>query len=354
MAIERVPGLLTEVLYDGVDIRAQIDPWLLELTFVDHLEGTEPDAIEVKVEDRQRLFQGPLYARKGAALGFAFGLEGGAVFESRQGYLIDEINVDGPPDVVTWRAIGQVPSGALHTRVSRAWTGTTLTELAQAVGRQHGLEVVVEAERVQLRYVCQQDESDLAFLKRLAEDYGLILQLRGSKSGGKPLVVITGLDRLMTRPPVFEVPRREVTRFRFRDKTTPGAAGAYTRYFDSSLKELVEIEVAEEPVLGRDRITRQPAAALRGRGHKLRTVRRQAPEVHVRRALKSPAGFEHEATLTLPGNPLVRSGVTLQLPVEGEEGWAVNGGLWLAVHSRHTLEVGSGYTTEVTIRRQRR
>lgn len=353
MAVERVPGLVTSVWYDGVDVSAKLDPYLLELTFVDHLEGTEPDAIEVKVEDRQRLFQGPLYPRKGAALRFAFGLEGGSTFESRRGYLVDEISVEGPPDVVTWRAIGQVPSAALHTRVSKAWAGTTLADLARTIGQQHGLQVVVEAEQVQLRSLIQHEESDLAFLKRLAQDFGLVLQLRPAKDGERPLVVLTGLDALLKQPPVFELTRQGCMRYRFRDKTIPGAAGAYTRYFDSSLKELVEIEVKQEEVQGRDRVTRQPAQGLQGKGHKIRTRHRAAPEVHVRRALKSPTSYEHEATLTVPGTSKLRSGAVVSLPADGEHGWGINGGLWVVIHSRHALRVGEGYTTELTLRRKR-
>ena len=355
MALKQVRGLSCTVWYGGKDISARVDPYLSRLAYVDHLEGEEPDAIEVELEDRQRLFQGPLYPVKGSLLAFSFGFDSGVRFQSAKGFLLDEIEVNGPHDLVTWRATGNLPSGNLHTRVSKAWEGTTLEVIARSIARKHGLEVVANLEGIALSRVTQADEGDLAFLKRLAKDYGLTCSYKAGGLDGqsRPTLVLVGAEKLEAAAPIYEIPRSLCTRYRFRDKVQPGSRGAYTRYFDSDLKELVEFEVTEGATMETDPFLKGPVATLRGRGHQIR--RRQVGnkahhEVRSRRALRSSKGYEHEATLTLPGEARLRSGVVASMPTDGADGWGNNGGNWLVIHSRHALGE-DGYSTELTVRR---
>lgn len=168
------------------------------------------------------------------------------------------------------------------------------------------------------------------------------------------MLVLLKAEALEQRPPVFELPRTAVTRFRFRDKTQPGSRGSYTRYFDSDLKDLVEFEVRVGPDQVYDGLLKKTVPGLWGRSqqlrHRLRGGRANV-EVHAKRALRSSKTFEHEATLTCDGQPRLRSGVTVSLPADGVEGWGANGGQWIVLHSRHTLNVDQGYTTEITLRK---
>lgn len=341
------------LLYEGQAFSAQLAPFVGSLTYVDHLGGEEPDAIEVELQDRQRLFQGPLYPRRGAALAFAFGFGPDDPFESGQGFEIDEIEVNGPPDTVRMRALGNVPSSRMHDRVSYAWKGVTLEQIARSIAARHGLAVTVDAD-IQLGRITQTDESDLAFLKRLAKDYGLVCSLKGNGKSEPAALVILKAEALEQRAPVYILGRSSLTRWRFRDKITPGSRGSYTRYFDSELKELVEFEVKVDPDQVWDGLLKRKVPGLWGRSQQVRTLHR-APrpslQVHAKRALRSSKSFEHEATLTMPGQVRIRAGVTVELPVDGVDGWGALGGRYLVYHSRHRLEVQGGYTTECTVRK---
>jgi len=292
--------------------------------------------------------------RRGAALSFRFGQRQANMFESGQGFEIDEIEVDGPPDVVRLRALGNIPSSRIHDQVSYAWEGVTLEQIARSIAAKHGLAVSTDTGGIALRRMTQHDESDLAFLKRLARDYGLVCSLKGDKLGTPAVLLLLRAEALEQRPPVFELDRKAVTRFRFRDKIRPGSRGSYTRYFDSDLKDLVEFEVKVAPDMVFDGLLKKAVPGLWGKSQQLRHRLRGGPAnvaINARRALRSSKTYEHEATLTCDGNPRLRSGVTVLLVTEGVDGWGANGGAWIVIHSRHSLNVDQGYTTELTIRK---
>lgn len=354
MAVNHVAEARAEVIYEGLDCSALVTPYLHQLVYVDHLHGEEPDALEVELEDRQRLFQGPLAPRRGAALSFRFGQRADNHFESGQGFEIDEIEVNGPPDVVRLRCLGNVPSSRIHDQVSYAWEGVSLDQIARSIAAKHGLVVSTESTGIALRRMTQHDESDLAFLKRLAKDYGLVCSLKGDKQGTPAVLLLLKAESLERRPPVYELGRSACTRYRFRDKIQPGSRGSYTRYFDSALKDLVEFEVKVSPDEVFDGLLKKTVPGLWGRSqqlrHRLRGGRANV-EVHAKRALRSSKTFEHEVTLTCSGEPRLRSGVTIILPTEGVDGWGASGGTWIVLHSRHTLNADQGYTTEITLRK---
>jgi len=177
---------------------------------------------------------------------------------------------------------------------------------------------------------------------------------RGARTATPAVPLSRKPEPLGRRPPVSELGRSACTRYRFRDKIQPGSRGSYTRYFDSSLKDLVEFEVKVSPDEVFDGLLKKTVPGLWGRSqqlrHRLRGGRANV-EVHAKRALRSSKTFEHEVTLTCSGEPRLRSGVTILLPADGVDGWGANGGTWIVLHSRHTLNADQGYTTEITLRK---
>ena len=336
-----------QVWLQGRDITLALEPYLRKLTYVDHLEGDEPDALEIELEDRGRIFQGPRYPSRGDSIRFRFGMEGQTLFDSRLGFQIDEIEVEGPPDVVVLRAVSSLPTSAIHDRRSRVWEGVTIEQIARAVAAKHNLKVRVDADQVSWTRITQHDESDWQFLKRLAREYGLLASIKARAPGqdemdGPPLLVLHKSEALEGLQPVFEAFRNDVKKFHFRNKITAGERGSYTRWFDSSLKALVEFEATPE----------HPARDLQGKSPRLttrgRTESQGNAQVKARRPLRESKGDEQQATLTFPGNRLLIAGANLTLPVDE---WSRLGGIYQILSSRHVMEVSGGYEVEATLRR---
>jgi hypothetical protein len=85
-----------------------------------------------------------------------------------------------------------------------------------------------------------------------------------------------------------------------------------------------------------------------GDGHEIRTVGvGQAAGAHVQGASSNAKKDEEKNSLTLPGDPRLVASALVNLT-----GWGRNDGIWLIKESEHILEMASGYTTKITLRRQ--
>jgi phage protein D len=371
--MKRVVELQAKIYYENVDISTNIEKYLLELTYKDNLKGDTPDTITVKLEDSLRIFQGPLYPVKGAAVAFEFGVNTSDTFKSGKGWRIDQIDVNGGStgDIVTWVASGQLPSAALHTRMCNAWKNTTLEDVANAISKKHGMELVYECkENIKLLRLDQVNETDLGVVKRLAKEYGLTAELgrignnlnvvkRLAKEYGltcsikggkeKPTLVITDLDLVRSKPPAFVINRHDCLSYHFNDRAGLNTKGRYTRWFDPEQKKLIEFEHNRPGGSVKDGLTKGSTEKLEGRGQQDRAIVREALEVHAARVGKAPEASERKADLTLPGNTSLLSGVVLELP---EDEWLKNGGVWVIVTSDHKMSVSGGYTTTVNLEKQ--
>jgi len=329
---ERVVGLWTQLWLDDNDVTATVSPYLTSLIYSDNLDGDSPDTLTVKIEDSTGQFQGKYYPKKGAALRFEFGFDKPGheiLFKSANGFEIDSISIEGPPDSVTWKASCQKPSGAIHIKKSRAWKDTTLQGIASAIAGEHNIELRYDVSAdISFDHIAQMNESDLEFLKRLARKYGILLSLKSGKT--RLTIVMIDPGKPLTET-VFEIRKENVTRFEFSDKTIQATKGAQTAYFDSANKKLVTI-----------------SAAGSGEGeHEIVTIGiSQAAAANAQGNVNNAKKDEQTNSLTLPGNPRLLAGVTVSL-----SGWGFNDGDWIVKKSTHTLTVTGGYKTEIDLRR---
>jgi phage protein D len=287
---------------------------------------------------------------KGAAVAFEFGVNTQDTFKSGKGYRIDTIDVTGGAtgDTVTWTATGQLPSAALHTRQSNAWSNTTLDGVAKAISDKHGLDLVFECkDNIKLFRLDQTDESDLALIKRLTKQYGLTCSIKGGKE--KPTLVITDLDIMSSKTPAFTINRKDCISFNFKDKAGLNTKGRYTRYFDPQQKKLIEFTHDRQSSSVKDGLTEGTLETLEGKGQQDKAIVREAMDVHATRVAKAPEATERKATLTLPGNTSLLSGVVVDLL---EDDWLKNAGVWVITVSEHKLSVANGYTTTLTMEKQ--
>jgi len=346
-AARLVAVVQAEVHYEDVDISADIQAYLLELTYTDNLDGDEPDKVVVKLEDSLRIFQGPLYPVKGAAVSFRFGLSTGDMFDSGKGYRIDSIAVEGGAsgDTVAWTATGQLPSAAAHTRRSQAWTDTTLEAVAKAIAGRHGMELVYECkDKITFSRLDQANKTDLDLIRELAKRYGLASSIKGGDK--KPTLVVLDPAGRASRPPGFTVRRSDCTSFKFADSAGLNTKGRYTRWYDPVKKTLVEQEHERQGGKVKDGLTGGSMETLDGRGQQSRAIVREAMAVHAARVGKGPGAKDRTMDLTLPGNTALLSGVTVELP---EDEWMKMGGTWLITTSTHKLSAKGGYTTTIKL-----
>ncbi len=178
--------------------------------------------------------------------------------------------------------------------------------------------------------VTQKHETDLAFLKRLALEYGYDFTILGL------VLVFYSRTSLEAVAPVQTLSRSDLESFQFRNRTHTTYRGSQITYQNLLTKSLVF----------------QSAAALAPipTGDLLKVVSRcengQQALLKAQAALSAQNMWFIDASLTMPGSIAMASGITIELSGFGEFD-----GIYVVLVARHRLERAHGYSTDIEVSR---
>lgn len=188
-----------QVLVDGKDISAAIRPRLGSMAITDN-RGFTADTIEITLDDSDGQLQMP---RRGATLRALIGWQGGALVDKGT-YQIDEVEHSGSPDVLTIRGKSADLRGGMNKLRERSWHQTTVNSIVEQLATPYQLTPCVgdSLKGQQIDHIDQTNESDLAFLTRLAVQCDAIATVKsgrlmfikagqGTTASGMPLRTIT-------------------------------------------------------------------------------------------------------------------------------------------------------------------
>jgi phage protein D len=153
---------------------------LLACDYADNAEG-QADDLQVTLRDREGLWRNEWLPQKGALLrATIFPAFGNGQLETGDMW-IDEIEVGGPPSLVTIRATSvPVDEEVRGTKKTRAWEAVTYRKMAEAIAKSADLDLFYKGAEVEIERTDQHEETDLALLKRLGEDYGFVIKVSDS------------------------------------------------------------------------------------------------------------------------------------------------------------------------------
>ncbi|MBP8219411.1 MAG: phage late control D family protein, partial [Aeromonas sp.] len=188
-----------QVLVDGKDISAAIRPRLMSMTITDN-RGFTADTIEITLDDSDGQLDMP---RRGATLRALIGWQGSALVDKGT-YKIDEVEHSGAPDVLTLRGKSADLSGEMNKLRERSWHYETVGAIVDVLATRYGLVPTVGDvfKGMMIDHIDQTNESDLAFLTRLATEQDAIATVKsgrlmfikagqGTTASGQPLPAIT-------------------------------------------------------------------------------------------------------------------------------------------------------------------
>jgi phage protein D len=249
---------------------------LLGFEYTDNADG-KVDDLQISLMDRKGLWRGDWLPRKGAKLWAsilpAFG-DGELVCGDMW---IDEVEAGGPPSVTTIKAVS-VPLGEENsirgTKRTRAWEATTLEGIAKNTADVSGLKLFYQGDPVEVERADQHEESDLAFLARLAEDFGYVVKVGHGK------LVVYDQELLEDADPVAVVDVGKgdgmVTRWDIRSKTR-GTFRAARVMYRNPIRKLLAEAMKEHPI----KVLKAPeyvAPKKRGRHRRLTSAQKKARE----------------------------------------------------------------------------
>lgn len=341
-----VPAPQARIVYEGKDISADISPYLLGVSYTDKLSG-ESDELELRLEDTDGRWRGDWYPGKGDSLTVSIGYAGRELV-SCGSFEIDEIELSFPPDEVSIRALATGISVSCRTRKSNGYEKTTLAGVVRVVCGRMGLTPAGEVADIPIDRVTQYQESDLAFLTRLAGEYGHTFKISGKK------MIFQRRDGVLAADSVRTFKREDVTSCSFRDKLKDIPSKVKIKKQDAGTKALKVYGKGGDDSLAVVGTTEQ-ARKQRGRasktasGDELRIIGRgsQAQLVAKGDAALQDAELERcQAELSLVGDPSLRAGVSVEL---GKD-FGAPAGKYLVTCSRHDMG-RDGYVTTLTLSR---
>lgn len=328
-----VPAQWVTIRWAGRDVTGDISPYLIELTYIDFMEG-ESDSVELVMEDFDHRWAGAWYPQFGDKIEVWIGYR-----DDKQlpcgAFEIDEIELSGPPDIMRVKALAAGVKRSVRTRNGRSYENTTLGNVAATIARRNKLKLAGKIETIAIRHVNQVYETDLVFLKRLAEEYGYSFAVRG---GYLNFFKRSGIK---ADKPTLTITRQDVTRFRARDKVHGIAAVATVNYHDPRTKRTRKHKTADK------------TAKANARGvDEIKVIARAESEEQAK--LKANAAIDRQnedqtgMTLTMQGNVKLAAGNNVALT-----GFGHFDGKYTITQSRHHFSRRGGYGSEPELKRVR-
>ena len=184
---------------DGADITQNFSDRLIGLTMTDN-RGFEADQLDIALDDTDGLVELP---PRGASLTLWLGWQGSALV-NKGSFTVDEIEHRGAPDTLTIRGRSADFRGTLNSRREQSWHDTTLGVIVETIAQRNKLTASVAdaLNAIAIPHIDQTQESDAAFLSRLAERNGASVSVKAGKllflkagsamtASGKPIPQMT-------------------------------------------------------------------------------------------------------------------------------------------------------------------
>jgi len=324
------------VQYNGKDISGALAPYVIELVYTDKTGGAA-DSFEITLEDSDQRWMNQWYPNFGDTITAQLGYAGSQLLSCGT-FEVDEVDIEGPPDTARIKALGAGVKRAVRTRRGAAYENTTLEAIARTVARRNKLTLKGKIERIQIVRVSQSFETDLAFLQRVAAEYGYEFSVRAG--------AMTFFKRadLKASEPVLTIDRKDITSYHLHDKVHQiYVAATYSAH--NPRKKRTHKKRVLDPSLHLSKYDHYSEDELNVSGH---------AEDDTQANTKSQAALERanddqtQMTLHLPGVTKLAAGVTIMVT-----GFGKLNGKYSITQSTHRIGRDSGYTSEVELKRVR-
>ncbi|MRN37215.1 late control protein [Neisseria sp. N95_16] len=341
---------------------------IISLSITDK-RGFEADELTITLDDSDGLLALPPKAAEiTVQLGY---METGVVDKGK--YKIAEVIWSGAPDTISITAHSADVAEKFAESVEKSWHKQTIKAIVEQIAQKHGYQPIIGKAFMQetIDHIDQSNESDAAFLSRLAQRYDAIATVKG----GRLLFVSAGEATTANGEPlpVITLTRHDGDSFNFRYSSTESYNAVRAYYIDKKTGKKQEIVIAEgnyDPVKKTVTTTRKYKTKRKdGQTHK--TTTKQVEETkkinadglkiktlrHTYRSAKTAAtgaraayrklkrsAMEFDMQMAVgrpdvaPESPVTLKGFKKEVDAES----------WVGVEVAHTLDSG-GLTTKIKL-----
>lgn len=227
-----VPVPQYKVVIDGTDITNKIKPRLMHLTVTDN-RGFDADQVELQLDDADGLLTMP---RRGASMRVWLGWKGTPLID-KGSFTVDELEHAGAPDSLTITGRSVDFRESLNVKKERSFHGKKLSEIIDTIAKNNGLFSVLSTTLKDevIEHIDQTNESDAAFLVRLAKEFDTIPTVKD----GRLLFVRAGLALTATGKamPAVVIKRESGDQHRFSIADRDAYTGVVAYWHDKKTAE---------------------------------------------------------------------------------------------------------------------
>lgn len=331
-----VPDPKLVVLYQQKDITSAIEPSLISLDYIDQIGGAS-DSVEISLEDTDQRWQNEWYPTFGDQLTVSIGYAGQPLLPCGT-FEIDEIDLEGPPDVVRIKALGAGVKHAVRSRRGRAYENTTLAAIAATVAQHSKLKLMGKIAPISITRVTQAFETDLAFLHRVAREYGYDFSVRGTT------MTFYRRSDLKSSAPILTIDRTDVTHYHFHDKVHEIYVASTVSYHNAKKKAVHRKRVADPS----SKLSMYDHYSVDELNINVRAENDTQANLKAQAALERANDDQTEMTLEVDGNQKLAAGMNV-----GITGFGKLNGKYTITQSKHRFSREDGYKTEVETKRVR-
>lgn len=312
-----------KILANSNDITDLLNGRLMSLSISDEI-GIVSDSLTIELDDRDCVLDVPAC---GAELEVFLGYD---ELYSMGKFIVDEIELKNPPQtmVITARASNSAfhDIGSFKSPRSYSWENYTLKGIIQTIANRYGLayDIATDFSNIMVSHIDQTDESDCAFIQRVANEYNASIKI----AGGKLLFIspLSGKFPDGTDLPAIPI-NQNIINYQMRIAERGKYKKVIAKYYD--FDEATEKKVSAG--------TESPAFSLRDTYTNANMALLQA-----KRKLKEITTGTKTLSVELIGNPLVSAESVIQVSGVRPE----VAGLWVIKAAQHTLN-SSGYKTRI-------
>ena len=314
-----------KIEYNQKDITTDVSNQVLNIEYTDFEHG-QSDEITITFEDTQKLWQGSWIPSKGDSLRVFIGYEGEKLLNCGV-FEIDEIEFATPPDVLTVKALATGITKALRQNNSVAYENKTLKQIASEIAQKHSLTLVGEIEDVRVERITQNQERDLTFLKKLAEQYGYIFKIAEGNLVFYKTEKLTGADAAKI------LYRTDLSRISLTEKTSKNYKSVTVSYHNPKTGKKITATAKNENCVKGDTLKINE-----------RCENKQQALLKAKAAL-AKGNNTIEGSIDLVGNPNLIAGLNVELKDLG-----YFSGKYHITQTRHFIDRTSGYGTSLEVK----
>ena len=332
-----------KLIFEGADISADINRYLLSMTYTDN-EEDKTDDLQLSIDDREWVWLGDWLntptAGKSAEIAAVI-IQKNWVSTGKDRVLdcgafeVDTVDGSGPPAKVTIKATSIPYKTALRTQKNtKAWEKIKLSAIANEIAGKNGLACLFESSTDPFYDRKEQmQESDISFLQRLCKNAGISLKVTA-----KMIVLFDAAD-YEQKDAITTIKRgaANVSRYSFSTSLHDAAfSSCHVSYTDPKSQTTIEYTYTPR---GADK-----SGQVLEVNEKVST-REEARQLAMKR-LRQKNKSEYKASFSLSGDPRLVAGVTVEV-----SGYGAFDGKYIIETATHAISKSGGYKTDITLRR---